>query len=199
MNDFYQLGWENKKEYASACAPESTIPEHELISDLESTSELPFALQLVKLSVNKSGIVRTEDLTGLSSTWLDYQSNSLEWPFMSIKLKEIVNENLTGDEGIDWVLAKVNGPGGYRNYYIPRFERKLDVLDSENTRYTRNSDSKIRPHFSLGKINQYSIFHLQGSNDQWKITSGLYVNFLLKKAIRKNRLTGMTFERVAVQ
>jgi hypothetical protein len=195
MNDFYLLSRESKKEVASAFAPEPTKLDHELISDLEDTSELPFELQLVKLIANKNGFVRTDDLNGLRTTWLDYQPNSLAWPLMSNKLKEIVSENLTGDEGINWILVKVNGPDESRNYYIPRFERMLDVLDIENTLFARNTDSIIRPHFSLNKVNQLSIFHCPGSNNLWKITSGLYVNFLLKRTIQKNRLTGMIFER----
>jgi hypothetical protein len=197
MNDFYLLGLESKKEVSSALAPEPARLDHDLISDLENASELSFELQLVKLIVNKNGFVRSDDLTGLRTIWTDYMPNSLSWPLMSIKLKEFVSESLTGDEGIDWILAKVNSPDGSRNYYIPRFGKMLDVLDFENTIYAKNSDLIVRPHFSLRKVNQLSIFHCPGSNNPWKITSDLYVNFLLKRTIQKNRLTGMTFARVS--
>jgi hypothetical protein len=197
MNDFYLLGRESKKEVASAFAPVPVKSDHKLISDLEKTSKLPFDLKLVKLTINNEGTVRTGDLTGWSQPWLDYQPNSLGWPLMSIKLKEFVSESLTGDEGIDWILVKVNGPEGSRNYYIPRFEKLLDVLDVENTLYEKDNELNFTPHLSLNKVNQLSLFHCPRPGTPWKITSNLYVNFLLKKAIQKNRLTGMTFERVS--
>jgi hypothetical protein len=199
MNDYYRLGRENKKEFASAASrsPVAGSREIDLTAALETASELPFELQLVKLTVSKDGTTVSDDLKGLTNPWLDYLPNSLELPLMSNRLKEFITENLTGDEGLGWIRAKVNGPGGARNYYVPKFESAPDVLDKENTVYSKEGGI-VTPHFSLNKIHQLGIFHCPGPGSSSKITSALYVNEMVKRAIQKNRLTGMTFEKVNV-
>ncbi len=188
MNDYYLLGRENKKEFACADGGEQGA---------EGSSELNFELHLVKLTISKNGTAISDDLSGLSTTWLDFQPNNLELPLMSNRLKEFITENLTGDEGLYWILAKINGPGGVRNYYIPVFERELDVLDTENTIYSEDG-SILTPHFSLNKVHQLGIFHCPGEGGSLKIASALYVNEMVKRAVQKNRLTGMTFKKVNV-
>ena len=195
MDNYYFLSWEQKATTASAFAPEGTKLDHELIPDLDGLTELPFELQLVKLTLKKDGLIRSNDLTNLKSIWLDYQPNSLAWPLMSGRLKAIILEAMTGKECINWITAKVKGLDEYRNYYIPRFEKILDVLDFDHTLFVKNTDHIIRPHFSNAKVHQYSIFHSPNRYDLWKITSGLYVNETLKNKIQKNQLTGITFEK----
>jgi len=132
MNSYYFLSWTQCKQVACAFAPKGTKLDHELIPEL-GVKDLPLGLELVKLTVEKNGLVQSNDLSGLDSIWLDYQPNSLAWPLMSEKLKSLVSDNLTGKEGIIWITAKVNDNGEYWKYYIPHFERMLDVLDELKT------------------------------------------------------------------
>lgn len=105
---------------------------------------------------------------------------------------------MTGEEGIDWITARINGNGENRDYYIPRFARMLDVLDMQKTSFVQGTDHIIRPFFSLTKINNYSIFNRPSSHNLWKITSGIYVSESLKRAIGKEKLSGIYFEKIFV-
>jgi len=198
MSNYYLISSKKKQQVASAFAHENTKLDHELVKDLNRESKLPFELYLLKLSVGKNGLIESNDLTGLNEIWLDYLPNSLAWPFFSEKLKDVVDKSLTGKENIDWITAKVNGNGEQREYYIPRFEKMLDVLDLEKTMFVENTDAVIRPCFSLTKINNFTVFHMPQSHDLWKITSSLYVNETLKKAIQKEKFTGINFEKTRV-
>jgi hypothetical protein len=198
MNNYYFFCWKNATQVASAFAPKGTRLAHELIADIEEIDELPFELELVKLTEKKTGLIKDNDLAGLDSIWLDYQPNSLAWPLMSDRLKLLVSDNLTGKEGIGWITAKVNGNGEYRNYYIPRFEKMLNVLDEQKTIYVKGTDRIIKPCFSLAKISSFSVFHKPSAHNLWKITSGLYISEKIKKAIQKEKLTGMNFEKITI-
>lgn len=195
-NNFYFFSGKNTPKVASAFAPENTKPMYELISELDNVKEMPFEFKLVKLTVGKNGLIKSNDLSDLKSIWLDYQPNNKVGPLFSYKLKTIITNHLTGKEGVNWLTAKINGNGEQRTYYIPRFERMLDVLDTEKTIYNEETGSVIIPHFSLEKVQNYSIFHTPAAHGLWKITSGLYVNETLKKAIQKEKLTGVSFEKI---
>jgi len=183
---------------ASAYAPEGTLLPNDLIPIIEKRKEVPFEFMLVKLTLTKDGLVRSSDLSGLKDIWLDYLPNSLAWPIFSEKLKNIVAENLNSNECIDWIPAKVNGAEEQRRYFIPSFTRMLDVLDSQKTIYIRGTDRIIRPCFSFEKIKNYNFFHKPAHFNLWKITSGLYVSEKMKKAIQKEKITGVTFEKTMV-
>ena len=198
MNNYFLFCAKDTPKLASAFAPEGTKLAHELISELDNTNELTFEFELIKLSVGKEGLVKSYDLSSLKELWLDYQPNSLAWPMFSSKLKTTITKNLTGKEGINWITAKINGNGEQHIYYIPRFEKMLDVLDIQKTMYVKGTDRIIKPHFSLAKVNAYSIFHQPTAHGLWKITSGLYVSEALKRAIQKEKLTGVDFERTTV-
>ena len=186
----------HKSEITSAYAPEGTKLAHELISEIKDLDEMPFEFTLVKLSTGKEGIIESEDLSGLAQVWLDYQPNSLAWPLMSLKLKSVIEGNLTGKEGIEWISAKINANGEQKTYYIPRFVKKLDVLNKEKTLFVPGTDSIIKPCYALAKIQEYSVFHKPSLF--WQITSGFYISATLKKAIQKVKLTGVSFERTLV-
>ena len=198
MSNYFLISGKNKQQVASAFAPKEVKLAQDLILDLEGTTKLPFELSLVKLSLGKNGLIESDDLAGLKEVWLDYQPNSLAWPLMSIKLKTTIEEQLTENEGVDWVTAIINGEGEQRIYYIPRFNKMLDVLDMQKTIFVQGTDHIIRPVFSSLKISLYSMFSKPSSHNLWKITSGLYVNEALKKAVQKQKITGIDFEKASV-
>lgn len=85
MEKYYSLNWKGgEAPLASAFAPKESKADHELIKELNGINRLPFELNLVKLSVGKSGLIESNDLTSLKEIWLDYQPNSLTFP---VKLK----------------------------------------------------------------------------------------------------------------
>ena len=151
--------------------------------NVKGKSKIPFGYTLKDFDDN---IIKNDPI------WLDYLPSSKVWPFMSEKLKNIIDERLTGKEKIVWMTAKVKGPDEVRIYYVPRFEKKLDVLDIKKTKYY---SGKIKlPYFSLPKIQSYSMFSPKGTF--WQITSYLIVTEEIKKAIVKEKLTGISFEEV---
>jgi hypothetical protein len=197
MNTCFALTFKHTPKLASAISLKEPKPEHELISALEGKSSMPFAFELRKITETKNGIVESADLTGLRETWLDLQPNSLAWPMMSARMRELIEGHLTGNEGVDWIKCKVHGEGEIRTYYILRFTKKLNVLDKKKTHYVPGTDLVIKPVFSLAKIDKYSIFHNELSRNFWKITPSLYVCELLKKAMQKEKLTGVSLEKAA--
>lgn len=198
MSNYFLFSAKDAPELASAYAPEGTKLAQELISELDKANELSFELELIKLSISKGGLIKGNDLSSLKELWLDYQPNSLAWPMFSEKLKTTIAKNLTGKEGVNWITAKINGNNEQRIYYIPRFEKMLDVLDTQKTMYVKGTDHIIKPHFLFAKVNAFSIFHLPEAYDFWKITSAIYVCETLKKAIQKEKLTGVDFEKTTV-
>jgi hypothetical protein len=199
MEKYYYLSWKGGNgPLASAFAPKDAKSDNELIKELNGSNQLPFELSLVNISVGKNGLIKSEDLTGIKEVWMDYQPSNLAWPIMSDRLKSIVESNLTGNENLDWVTCKIKSDKEERRYYIPRFNKMLDVLDMQKTLFVKDTNHVIRPVFALSKINAYSIFHAPANFDLWKITSGLYVSEKMKKAIQKQKLTGMVFEKVSV-
>lgn len=199
MEKFYSLSWkEGKDPLASVFAPKGSKADHELIQLLNSINKLPFELSLVKLDVGKNGLIESNDLSDLKEIWLDYQPNSLAWPLMSERMKSVIEANLTGNEQIDWVECKVKNGSEERAYYILRFNKMLDVLDMQKTMFVQGTDHIIRPVLASSKIASYSIFSKPSSHDLWKITSGLYGSDVLKKAIQKEKLTGIVFEKTRV-
>lgn len=199
MDNYFLLsGKSDNGPIASAFAPKRTKLAQDLISELEGINSLPFELTLTKLLVGKDRLIESDDLTDLKGIWRDYQLNSLAWPLFSVKLRAVIESNLTGKEAIDWISAKVNGNGEQKTYFIPRFTQILDVLDMQRTTFVQGTNHVIRPVFSLLKVSEYNVFHMPDSNDYWKITSGLYVSEQLKKAMQAAKLTGLDFEKTSV-
>lgn len=196
MEKYYLMSAKDERgSSASAFAPEGTKLAQDLISDLEGIHQLPFELNLIKLDAGKDGLIKSNDLTDIKNVWKDYQLNSMAWPLMSEKLKSVIEANLTGKEEVDWIIVVVNGPDEQRTYYIPRFNKRLDVLDVENTMYVPGTNHTIKPVFSFSKISEYNAFTEPSSdNNLWKITSAIYISESLKKAIQKENLTGVSFE-----
>lgn len=193
---YYLIGViENKREGVVANAPKGTKLAHELIFEING-EELPFDLNLFKVSITKKGLVESEDFTDFETPWLDYLPNSLVWPLMSLKLKNIIANNLNDNEGIEWIRVKVYLKDEHRDYFIPMFNKKLDVLNEEETKYILGTDQIIKPSFSKSKISNYFIFHKPSMF--WKITNEIYINEEVKKDIEDNGLTGITFEKASV-
>ena len=144
MSNYYLMSGKHIPKVASAVAPEGTKLAHGLISELDNRSELPFQLKLVKLTTGRNGLMESSDLSDMKEVWLDYQPNNLFGPLFSKKLKSVIEKNLTGNEGIDWIFAIINGSNERRRYYIPRFSKMLDVLDTQKSIFIQGTDRRYR-------------------------------------------------------
>ena len=199
MSKYFALEWSGTNEDSKgvAQAPDDCPLDHELINQLHGKSELPFELILKTVKVRKNGLVVTK-LNLVEGTVVDYQPNSLAWPLMSEKLKQIVDDNLTGKEDVDWIMAKVWILDNEVRYYVPRFNTKLDVIDEENTMYVPDTDFIIIPCYSADKIKDFQLFPEPHRHELWKITSSLNVGEKLKKAFQKGKITGINYRKVKV-
>lgn len=65
MKKVYLLSGKHLPKFASAFAPESAPLAHELIDMVDGKSELPFEMELVKLSNSENGLVKSNDLSDL--------------------------------------------------------------------------------------------------------------------------------------
>lgn len=199
MNNYFFLTWKNEEvSGTSAFAPKEIQPAHELIQSLSGLKKLPFDLILVKLTETETGLIESKDLAGVSRTWSDYQPNSLAWPLMSERMKMLIERYLVGAESVDWIQCKVRADDEERLYFILRFNDSPDVLDMDRTTFVPGTDRIIKATFSLEKVKRLSIFTRPAPHGLWRITSSLYINETLKKAMEKDLLTGVAFEKTRV-
>jgi hypothetical protein len=169
-------------------------PGYQLSLELEGVHELPFEMKLMKSCIKNGKLVSEENLFEIKEIWPDYMLNQFAYNMFSERFKEVIEKELTGNEEIDWIAAKIHGNGECKTYYILRFTKKLDTINEEKSLFDKYG--LIRPCFSSSKVEKYSIFHVPDKEEYlWKIPSGVYVTEKLKKAIQKAKLTGVGFEK----
>jgi len=198
MSTYYFLSWKHKSQVASAIYEIEDQDSYALLLALEGKQSLPFNFNLKRIKEVKDDIIVDDNLDELDEIWLDYQPNDFLWPLMSEKLKSVVQKNLTGNENVDWVDCKVRKGNEERIYYILRFNKVLDVLNIDETKFVNGTDYIIRPVFSFSKIKDYTVFVKPSFEDLWRIPSALYISEKLKKEIQKMKLTGLDFSKVTV-
>jgi hypothetical protein len=124
MSNYYLLTWKHTSTKASAFAPENVDAKGRLIPSLEGKKSLPFVFSLRKVTETKKGIVKSGYLSGLSTSWLDYQPNDLGLPVMSAGLRNVIDDSLTGSVGISWITCNIRGGNETKEYFVLRFSKK---------------------------------------------------------------------------
>ena len=196
MNNYYLLSGELKRKTAFAYSACETPVSYELIPHLKKEDELPFDLVLRRVELINGEVKVSDDMSGVECLWTDYQPNEFAWPLFSENLKNIIIDNLTGNEDIIWIKAIIKLGDERRLYFIPRFRRKLDVIDEQKTLFVKGTDHIIRPVFSLEKVIKYNMFHKPQL--LWEVTSGIYVSEKMKEAIQKEKMS-VSFEKTRVE
>jgi hypothetical protein len=197
MNEYFFLTGKNNEETAFAYSETDSSLSQELIPLIKTKTDFPFKMRLKKVYLSNGVLHVSDDLNHLKYLWVDYQPNNLSWPMMSEKMKNVISPYLTGKEGIVWIRVEVFAEKEKREYYIPRFQQKLDVLNEAKTIYVKGTSHVVKPVFSMEKIRNYAMFH-KSQKYYWEITSGLYVNNSLKNALKKEKLTGIDFNKTSV-
>lgn len=199
MKNYYCLRWNDGTEVASAFYEDGSQLDHEMIPQLEGKNQMPLDFKLARVKETRNGLIIDDNLTALKEIWLDYQPNSLAWPIMSEKLKNIIGTSLTGNEQIDWITCNLRNGDELRQYYIIRFNKKMDVYDMKKTVFLdETKENVVKPVFSFSKIKYYNVFPRPSFYDFWKIPTSFYVNEDIKKRIQKEKLTGIKLEKVFV-
>jgi len=192
---YYWLTWSTGYDNTTpvAYAPEDVPLSHELTPKVTGLAELPFSLELESVSIGNKGLRRLGHLD-TNCLPVDYQPNSLAWPLMSKKMKEIIDNLLIRNEGLKWIKANVKGGGTVYSYFIPFFSKKLETLDYGNTSFVPNTDHIINPAFDYNKTAQYEIFH--GHSLFWQITPEIYISESIKEELLNDLVSGVKFERI---
>ncbi len=172
---YYYLSWEEKEEMTIARAPERTLG-YELAKAMVGHDKLPFILE-------SSG--NLGDLP-------DYLPNSIAWPMMSTRFVELVTRYIAGRKDISWIEALVKCDENLIRYQIPRFDRKLDILNEAKTIFAKG-DFIVKAHLSLSKTEGLHFFSLPDT----PITTRIVISEILKKEVTTSGFTGITFEKVA--
>ncbi len=195
MNAYYLLSGEDSHESVFFEATKIGFPVYELAEAIEGLEELPFTFSLRKVRKGRSGLVFSDDLSSLHELWLDLPPNSFALPLMSERAKSLIDRELTGNEGVEWVKSIVTYQDVSHRYYVPRFRAKLDVLDIGQTIFVPNTDHIIKPVFSFEKIRNLSVFHVP--SQRWPIPSVLYINDAVRSILLENKITGASFESLS--
>ena len=182
----------NSRVSTVAYAPKGTPSSHELITEIEDNSALPFSLQLHEVCI-KDKLEKGE----LSDNFYDYQPNSLAWPLMSERMKSIIVAHLTGLEHIEWKDVIIEGSTTSKMYYIPMFTSELDTLNIAKSIFVPSSGVVLKPCFKKDEVEKYAVFH--GYSKFWKITTQIYVNEDIKKGLMDSKLKELSFSRITIK
>lgn len=174
MNLFYYMSWKESDDFPIA-RPDEPVLGYELATQV-SGDKLPL-------------ILKVKDFNCLLP---DYLANSIAWPMMSSRLKDLISTNISKREGVSWVLIKIECGNEIYDYFIPKFNKVIDVLNREKTIFAVN-DFIVKPHFSLLKIRDLNFFAVPGK----QFTSRIIVSDRLMKQICKKRFNGMIFNKIA--
>ena len=199
MSNLYSMSWKDdcKTPDYSIFPKEKVGPSYELIPLLEGKNQFICSCCFKKIVVGKKGLVYVE-VTENDPVWTDYPANSFAWPIFSEKFMTLIGENTSDEDKIDWINLQVEHFGITRSYYILRFNKLHDIIDSKNTLYVENTDLIIRPCFRAEAFEKIQIASIPTSHNLWKITSGLYVSERLKNTIMKHKIKGLEFSKARI-
>jgi len=128
----------------------------------------------------------------------DYLADDLGIPLMSEKLMRIIGKHLSGNEGIKWLQVFVSHRAEKIEYFAPKFEKNLDVLNTEKSLFNRHSGGLIKAHLSMIKIERYAFFPLPELSQDLPFTIRMVISDDIKQNIVNEKLSGMDFSKVPV-
>lgn len=128
----------------------------------------------------------------------DYIADDLGVPLFSEQVRNIIDELMTGEEGIEWYeVSLVQSRNQYR-YFAPKFTRTLDILNEDSSLYGVNKSILIKAVLSTEKIKKYSIVPIVGSSEAFFFPTRIAISDRVKKALKKARVSGICFSPIKV-
>jgi hypothetical protein len=119
--------------------------------------------------------------------YADYQANDLGWPLCSEKLKRTIEQCASPDDSMQWLAARVVGPGSeQRDYHVLHLPERPDVLDKEKTLFAEGG-VVVKPYFSVEAIGSHRVFSFRGG--QFRVI----VSTETRDAILSANCTGLDF------
>ncbi|MGG8496439.1 imm11 family protein [Tenacibaculum sp. TC6] len=193
---YYSIYAKNLKEVSSANSIGNDKLDYELIPELKNLDEMPFEFELKMLTHSKRGIIISDDTSLLKQKWFDYQYNDLAWPIFSERLMKVIETSLNKNENLSWIKCIINSNEEKRTYFIPKFSKKPDLLDTNKTIYVPGTNHIIKPYFSLSKAQKYAVFPKPSTF--WEIPTSIVVNQQVKEAIEKQRFPEIEFDEILI-
>ena len=178
MSEYFQVLYVEDEQYAPfgvAYAPEDTD------------------LFLIPISGEKVITWSSINLALRDGDFADYLANDLGARLCSLKLKNIIEKNLSQIDEVQWLESTVvNSSGLEKKYYILHFPVDYEVID-------RNKSIIVNEEFIVKGVLDYSA--VQGHHIfTYPNEAGrrLFVNKDLKKVIEDNKCTGISFFKMTI-
>ena len=127
-----------------------------------------------------------------------YIADDLGVPLFSEQARNIIDELMTGEEGIEWYEVPVVQSRNQYRYFAPKFTRALDVLNEDSSLYGVNKSILIKAVLSTEKIKEYSIVPIVGSSEAFFFPTRIAISDTVKKALKKARVSGISFSPIKV-
>ena len=128
----------------------------------------------------------------------DYIADDLGVPLFSEQVRNIIDELMTGEEGIEWYEVPVVQSRNQYRYFAPKFTRTLDILNEDSSLYGVNKSILIKAVLSTEKIKKYSIVPIVGSSEAFFFPTRIAISDRVKKALKKARMSGISFSPIKV-
>ena len=128
----------------------------------------------------------------------DYIADDLGVPLFSEQVRNIINELMTGEEGIEWYEVPVVQSRNQYRYFAPKFTITLDILNEDSSLYGVNKSILIKAVLSTEKIKKYSIVPIVGSSETFFFPTRIAISDRVKKALKKARVSGISFSPINV-
>ena len=128
----------------------------------------------------------------------DYIADDLGVPLFSEQVRNIIDELMTGEEGIEWYEVSVVQSRNQYRYFAPKFTRTLDILNEDSSLYGVNKSILIKAVLSAEKIKRYSIVPIVGSSEAFFFPTRIAISDRVKKALKKARVSGISFSPIRV-
>lgn len=199
IKKYYCVDTKTYKDEPLAYAPEGTPIGFQLYDMIKDLDELPFEFTLY--DVRRSNQIKK---IGISDKRPKDYMIAKTLPILSAKMKDIIESKLNGNEGVRWMPAKIQNATDTFQYFVPVFTKFLDTLDIEHTLFsicTEESFIKpyrniIKPYFKASVVQQYGMFHDCGPC--WQFTLGIYLRADIMKALKQEKITGVSFSSPAL-
>ena len=127
-----------------------------------------------------------------------YIADDLGVPLFSEKVRNIIDELMTGEEGIEWYEVPVVQSRNQYHYFAPKFTRTLDVLNEDSSLYGVNKSILIKAVLSTEKVKKYSIVPIVGSSEAFFFPTRIAISDTVKRALKKARVSGISFSPIKV-
>ena len=127
-----------------------------------------------------------------------YIADDLGVPLFSEQVRNIIDELMTGEEGVEWYEVPVVQSRNQYRYFAPKFTRTLDVLNEDSSLYGVNKSILIKAVLSTEKVKKYSIVPIVGSSEAFFFPTRIAISDTVKRALKKARVSGISFSPIKV-